>query len=105
MAFHRIFQRLTQLVFIGHVVFDRIVIKPITLIILTNFAVLTPQIATGREFFDCAAYRNQGFHFRRDVEVTVFVVPHIQWDDPDVIATNQISVLFAVVQGKSKHAL
>ncbi len=105
MAFHGIFQRLTQLGFIRHVVFNRVIIEPVALIVRTDFTVFTPQIAARRELFNGAADRNQGFHFGRDIEVAVFIVTHVQRDNADVVTANQVSVFFAVVQGEGKHAL
>jgi len=35
----------------------------------------------------------------------VFIVAHVQRDNADVVAANQVSVFFAVVQGKGKHTL
>ncbi len=62
-AFHGFFQRLTQRVFVGDVVFYRIVIEPVALLVLTNFAVVAPQVAARRELFNGAADRGQRFHF------------------------------------------
>ena len=88
MAFHRLFQRLAQLVLIGNVVFHRVVIEPVTLIVLANFAVFAPQVAARRELFNGAAYRHQRFHFGGDIEVAVFVMAHIQRNNTDMVATN-----------------
>ena len=105
MAFHRFFQRLAQFVFVGYVVFNRIVVEPITLVILTDFTVFAPQIATGRELLNGAANWGQCFHFRSDVEVTEFVVTHVQRDNTDMVAANQVRVLLAVVQREGEHPL
>ncbi len=105
MAFYRLFQRLTQFVFVRDVVFHRVVVEPVALVVLADFAIFAPQVAACRELFNRAANRNQRFHFRGNVEVTVFVVTHIQRDDADVVATNQIRVFFAVVESESKHPL
>ena len=105
MAFHGIFQRLTQLGFVRHVVFYRVVVEPVALVVRTDLAVFTPQVTACRELFDGAADRHQGFHFRRNVEVAVFIVAHVQRDNTDVVAANQVGVFFAVVQGEGKHTL
>ncbi|CSP48878.1 Uncharacterised protein [Shigella sonnei] len=63
MAFNGIFQSLTQLVFVGHVIFHCIKVEPVAMIIRTDFAVLAPQIAPRRELFNRAANWHQRFHF------------------------------------------
>ena len=35
----------------------------------------------------------------------MFIVAHVQRDNTDVVAANQVGVFFAVVQGEGKHAL
>ncbi|MGY6036075.1 hypothetical protein ACUY4R_004190 [Kosakonia sp. BK9b] len=105
MAFNGVFQRLAQFCFIGDIVFHRIVVKPVTLVIRTDFPVFAPQVAAGRELFNGTANRNQRFHFRRDIEVAVLIMPHIERDNADMIAANQVSVLFAVIQGEGEHTL
>ncbi len=81
MAFNRIFQCVGKLDFVGYVVFDVVVIKPIAMIVFADLAILTPQIAASREFFYGAANGYQGFHFRSYKHIAVFVVPHIQRDN------------------------
>ena len=105
MAFHGVFQGLAQLGFVRDVVFYRIIVEPVTLVIGADLAIFAPQIAARREFFNGAAYRHQGFHFRGNVEVAVLIVAHVQRDNADVVTANQVRVFFAVVQGEGEHAL
>ena len=105
MAFYGIFQRLTQLGFVSHVVFYRVVVEPVALVVLADLTVFAPQVAACRELFNGAAHRDQGLHFRRHVEVAVLIVAHVQRDNTDVVAANQIGVFFTVVQREGKHAL
>ncbi|MNG87101.1 hypothetical protein D3C79_458940 [compost metagenome] len=92
MAFHRIFQRVAQCVGIGHIVFDIVVIEPVALVIFVDLAVQAPQIAACREFFDSATDRHQRFHFGGDIQVAEFVMAHVERDNAQVIAANQVSV-------------
>ncbi|MNE39674.1 hypothetical protein D3C80_1336390 [compost metagenome] len=92
MAFHRVFQRVAQGIGVGHVVFNVVVIEPVTLIIFADLAVLAPQVAARREFFNGAANRHQRFHFRGDIQVAEFVMAHVQRDNAQMVAANQVSV-------------
>ncbi|MNG61390.1 hypothetical protein D3C79_195740 [compost metagenome] len=104
-AFHRVFQRVAQGVGVGDVVFNRVVIEPVTLVIFADLTVLAPQVAACREFFDGTANRHQRFHFRSHIQVAEFIMPHVQRDNAQMVAANQVGVFLGVVQGKGEHAL
>ncbi len=105
MAFYGLFQRLTQLSFVGNVVLNGVVIEPVALVVRADLTVLAPQVAARRELFNGAANWYQGFHFRGDIEVAVLIVPHVKRDNTEVVTANQVRIFFAVVQGKGKHPL
>ncbi|MNC64681.1 hypothetical protein D3C75_1149060 [compost metagenome] len=97
MAFDRLFQCVAQSVGIGDVVFDVVIVEPVALVVFADFTVLAPQVAARREFLNATADRHQRLHLRSDIQVAVFIVPHIQRDDAEVVTANQVSVFFRVV--------
>ncbi|MNC03055.1 hypothetical protein D3C75_504480 [compost metagenome] len=105
LAFDRRFQRGFQLGLVADVVLDRTVLHPVPFVPLLEFAILAPEVMSGREGLDALAHRHQGLHLGGDIEVAVLVAAGIEGDDPHVVTANQIGILFGVIEDEGKDAV
>ncbi len=105
LALDRRFQRGFQLGLVADVVLDRAVFHPVALVPLFELAILAPQVVSRREGFDALADRHQRLHLGGDIEVAVLVTTGIEGDDPHVVATNQVGILFGVIKNEGKDAV